>query len=148
MRSQPESDDARAQRARWWNREPQPYARVGMIEGELRGVQRQTMKAVMLAKVSIVLSLAVLHVTDDRTGDVLQVLADLMHAPGARNGFDEGVASGRSETSDARHRGNPRPVFTVHDRMVDISVFGVTAGQRDIAFFDPTLFERLAEHAR
>lgn len=67
MHAEPERLETSTQCSRRGHVESQSLTRVRMIEGELRRVQRQAMKAVSLAEEPVVFSLAVLHVTDDRT---------------------------------------------------------------------------------
>src|SRR5882672_2293004 len=145
MLTEPERVETRAQRSGRGHGESQSLTGVRMIEGELHRVQCQAMKPVSLAEEPVVLSLAILDVADDGTGDVFQVPPDLVHAPRQRNGFDERIAAGGREALDARDRVNLRTVLPVRDRMVDDSVFRMTAGQREIALLDSSFFECFSE---
>src|SRR5687768_7125062 len=76
-----------------WNVDGNRRAGEGMGEAEVRAVEGEAVEAVLVAEDAVVLALAVAHVADQRTRDVLEVAADLVEAAGARVRLHEGVAA-------------------------------------------------------
>ena len=81
----------------------QRISRARMRQRQRKGVQRQPVQAEALPEQPVVLALAVVHVADDRAGDVLQVPADLMKPAGAGNGLDQRVALPRPQRANVGH---------------------------------------------
>ncbi|MFY9820450.1 MAG: hypothetical protein WAM82_03655 [Thermoanaerobaculia bacterium] len=79
-----------------------------MIEFQRQGVKSQPVQPEALAEKTIVLSLAVADVADQRMADVLEVTADLVQAPGQRPRLYQGIALEDGEPPVLGHRRHPR----------------------------------------
>lgn len=64
-----------------------------MLQSKFIGMKGEAMEAVPTSKSSVVPSVAVVHVTDDRAGHVLEMEPELVATPRARSSLDQGVAT-------------------------------------------------------
>lgn len=76
------------------------------------------MKAKMLAKVAIVLALAIAHVTNDWVSDVFEVFTYLVRATSERDGFHQSVTLKACQQLDVRDGGLSTATFCVAHRVV------------------------------
>ena len=130
-RARDRRDEVRRQRARHVE-----AAAVGMRDRELRAVQREPVQRVLRAEDAVVLALAVAHVADQRTRDVLAVAADLMEPAGARARLDERVAAEDLEPGELGGRGHARRarLRPARDRVIDDDVLRrMAARDREVA---------------
>ena len=78
----------------------------------------ETMEVVVLAEEPVVFAFAVAHISDDRTGDVLQMTPQLMEPSGARARFHPGVAAVLGEATNLRDRRLQRTIVLGTQRMI------------------------------
>jgi len=129
----------------------QPAAGQGMRETQARGVEKKPAQTIAVAEDTVVFTLAVVHVADERAGNVLEVAAHLVQSAGARAGLDEAVAAEYFPTQILSLGADPRGVaiFTGRQGMVDESRAGRNAAhQGQIGLLYRVGGERLAQAGR
>src|SRR4051794_30583846 len=126
-----------------------PGARERLDQAEAQRVQGEPVKAVALAEEAVVLTLAVAHIADDRTGKVLQMPPNLVRAAGLGRGLDERVAAVAGEGRDDGGGGLRGVVVFSRQRVVDADLVGWgPADERPIALLHLTAGERVAQRPR
>jgi len=131
-----------------WDANDDAFARDRVVEGKQCRVERQSVQAVLVAEQAIVLALAVTHVTNERTSEVLQMSADLVEPTRAGHRLHESVASRDREACEPGDGRDAWSVRLVLDGVVDDAVLRRTAArERQVMLLDPTFGERGAEDA-
>lgn len=120
-----------------------------MGKSERQRVQGQSMQSVLLTKEPVVLAFAVLHVTDERTRQVLQVPPDLVQAPCDGHRFDQRVTPRDSEATIVRDGLDFGAAFDSFDGMIHRALLRrMTTRDRDVVLLDEPLGEGATENTR